>query len=236
VALTVIQQNDQDYRSLFTAARVHSRLHAAVGRALTSITTTVQHGQQLSSLLKYLTRHAQHIKAMDLTVTNTSAAAEEAAVRAMSAAQADAAEVKAKGAAAAEAAVPFMLPSNLELDSLSLTGVVLRSPADLLGILPAGAPIKQLRLDDLRVQLTSASAADAAEALATTLLGLPQLNHLSIIMRSDSRLFGDPPAVTAAVTFPGECLYISPLLSIGAGIAVTMTNHHLMRLSNLKGP
>jgi hypothetical protein len=214
-------------------------LHAAAGKDLSSITTTVQNPQQLSSLLQQLTRHAQHIKALDLTMTDhlRPSEADAAADAAESTAEVNAA--KAEEAGAAGASVPFMLPSNLKLDSLSLTSMVLSSPRDLLGILPAGSPIKWLRLNNLRVQssrtaaaaipadaapdpegaglllLTRAAAAAeasvdtvsaanaAAEALATMLLGLPQLNHLLVIMQTDPHIFGSPPAVTAAVTFPG---------------------------------
>jgi hypothetical protein len=51
----------EDLRSLFNAARAHSRLQKAV-IALDSISTTVSNQQQLDSLLLYLSNHAAVVK------------------------------------------------------------------------------------------------------------------------------------------------------------------------------
>jgi hypothetical protein len=107
-----------DLRSLFSAARAHSRLHQAARLALSSITVKDAKQQQLQGLAQYLSVYGQSIDSLDLQGTGYDT------VRLM------------------------QLPSNLQLDSLVLTNLRLQlQPGDgFQGVVHPGAPIKQLRL------------------------------------------------------------------------------------------
>jgi hypothetical protein len=52
-----------DYRSLFNAARAHSRLHQA---AVRSITASVRHQQQMEGVIAYVGKHSQHVNGLKL--------------------------------------------------------------------------------------------------------------------------------------------------------------------------
>ena len=55
-----------DQRSLFSAARAHSRLHEAAVAALSSIAMVIFSPQQLDSVLLYLGKHCRQIDSIDL--------------------------------------------------------------------------------------------------------------------------------------------------------------------------
>jgi hypothetical protein len=59
VVLQFCAANDQ--RSLFSAARSHSRLHQAAVMAMCSITAVLHNQQQADALLLYMSRHGQHV-------------------------------------------------------------------------------------------------------------------------------------------------------------------------------
>jgi hypothetical protein len=64
--VVVLQCCADDQRSLFSAARAHSRLHQAAVLALSSITVCLKSQQQLHNLLLYLPKHGQQVDNMDL--------------------------------------------------------------------------------------------------------------------------------------------------------------------------
>jgi hypothetical protein len=55
-----------DQRSLFSAARAHSRLHQTAIAALHSISAAVPEQQQVDSVLQYLDRHGSHVDSLKL--------------------------------------------------------------------------------------------------------------------------------------------------------------------------
>jgi hypothetical protein len=55
-----------DMRSLFGAARSHSRLHQAAILAASSIKAVFSHQNELDSVLLYLTHHGQHVNNLDV--------------------------------------------------------------------------------------------------------------------------------------------------------------------------
>jgi hypothetical protein len=63
--LAVMHCCADDLRSLFSAARAHSRLHQAAVLAASSITAVVKQ-QDLDSVMSYMYEYAQHIKEVDL--------------------------------------------------------------------------------------------------------------------------------------------------------------------------
>jgi hypothetical protein len=58
-----------DQRSLFSAARTHSKLHQAAAAALRSITADLPQLQQAHSVKLYLRNHTQHVSSINLTAT-----------------------------------------------------------------------------------------------------------------------------------------------------------------------
>jgi hypothetical protein len=55
-----------DHRSLFNAARAHSKLHQAAVVALRSITLHVSQQQQIDGVMVYLGKHHQHVDSFEL--------------------------------------------------------------------------------------------------------------------------------------------------------------------------
>jgi hypothetical protein len=68
----VLQCCAVDPRSIFSAARAHSRLHNIAVLAINSITAPVQQLQQDTSLLPYLSRHGQHVSNIVMGFTRPS--------------------------------------------------------------------------------------------------------------------------------------------------------------------
>jgi hypothetical protein len=62
--LAVLRCCAEDPRSLFSAARAHSRLHQAAVLAASSITAIVSCQQQADSVLQYLRIHGQHVNSL----------------------------------------------------------------------------------------------------------------------------------------------------------------------------
>jgi hypothetical protein len=56
----------EDQRSLFNAARAHSRLHQAAVLALRSITAAIPQQQQMDGVLLYLSKHGQHVDSIQM--------------------------------------------------------------------------------------------------------------------------------------------------------------------------
>jgi hypothetical protein len=56
----------EDQRSLFSAARAHSRLHQAAVAALRSVTALVRNQQQADDVLLYLGKHGSHVNSLKL--------------------------------------------------------------------------------------------------------------------------------------------------------------------------
>jgi hypothetical protein len=91
----------EDQRSLFSAARAHSRLHQATVLALSSITAVMTQPQQMDGVLLYLAKHGQHVSSVDLRVP---------------------------GSNTADAPVLHQLPGNLQIESLQLEDIHLQLP------------------------------------------------------------------------------------------------------------
>jgi hypothetical protein len=151
-----------DQRSLFSAARAHSRLRQAAVAALRSITAVCTQQQQMDSMLGFLRKHGQHVNSIETIVRLRK---REASTGWPSRRWQD--TVRLRG-----------LPSDLHLNSLSLDSVhVQLHPYDTIeGVLgsAAVADLKQLRLKDCRLL-------DCAKQLAAVWSLLPVgLEHLSI--------------------------------------------------------
>lgn len=116
--VAVLQGCAADLRSLFSAARAHSRLHQAARLALSSITVKDAQQQLLQGLAQYLSVYGQSIDSLDLQGTGYNT------VRLM------------------------QLPPDLQLDSLLLSNLRLQlQPGQgFEGVVHPGAPIKQLQL------------------------------------------------------------------------------------------
>ena len=148
--LAVMQCCADDPRSLFSAARAHSRLHQAAVLPLRSMTATVNH-ETVASAVSYLTSHGQHIEDLDMM---------------------------SKGNRCHQwySVVLFELPNNMsKLTSLQLAGMSLQllHGRFFQGVLAAGPPLKQLQLHRCKL-------CDHRDALAAALLVLPTLQRLSI--------------------------------------------------------
>jgi hypothetical protein len=64
--LAVLQFCADDPRSLFSAARAHSRIHQAAVLAFSSIKVVVKHQQQADRVVAYLRKHGHHISSVQL--------------------------------------------------------------------------------------------------------------------------------------------------------------------------
>ena len=64
--VAVLQCCADDQRSLFSAARAHSRLHQTAVQALSSVVSVVSQQQQQDSLLLYLGKHGRHVSSIEL--------------------------------------------------------------------------------------------------------------------------------------------------------------------------
>ena len=62
--LAVLRCCADDPRSLFSAARAHSRLHQAAVQSLNSITAVLHQQQQVDSMLLYLDNNGQHVSSL----------------------------------------------------------------------------------------------------------------------------------------------------------------------------
>mgnify|MGYP001807073973 CR=1 FL=1 len=140
-----------DQRSLFSAARAHSRLHQAAVLALRSITAVITQQQQVDGVLLYLSKHGQHVDSTQMEGP--------------------------EGRTVALRALPY----NVQLGSLQLSRVRVQLPPKhgLEGVLgPAArvAGLKQLRLDSCDLPYIHVT-----DNLAAALSLLPAgLEHLSI--------------------------------------------------------
>jgi hypothetical protein len=140
-----------DQRSLFSAARAHSRLHQAAVLALRSITAVITQQQQVDGVLLYLSKHGQHVDSTQM-----------------------------EGPEGRTVALRE-LPYNVQLGSLQLSRVRVQLPPKhgLEGVLgPAArvAGLKQLRLDSCDLPYIHVT-----DNLAAALSLLPAgLEHLSI--------------------------------------------------------
>ena len=151
--LAVLRCFGGDPRSLFSAARAHSRLHQAAVLAASSIKAALQQ-QHVSSILQYLTSYGQHIDSIDLK-------AYQPACNLMH-----------------QVITLHELPHNQlqGLSSLRLNRVLLQLQpgGGYPGVVGAAAPITNLQLE--RCVLL-----DGEEGLAAALPLLPKLQHLSLI-------------------------------------------------------
>jgi hypothetical protein len=140
-----------DHRSLFSAARAHSKLHQAAVVALRSITLHVSQQQQIDGVMVYLGKHHQHVDSFELV-----------------------------GAAVPSTQIR-QLPEQLQLTSLQLERLFLQlKPAygfqGVLGAAASPAALKQLRLSTCHLL-----GSGAAQVLAAALSQLPAgLEHLTI--------------------------------------------------------
>jgi hypothetical protein len=151
-----------DLRSLFNAARAHSKLHQAAALALSGVKLAVRPQQQADSVLLYLDRHGSHVSSLELRVPQHSGLTLR------------------------------QLSPTLQLHSLELSGweVQLQPGEGFQGVLGGAAaaagplPLKQLRLDFCTLL-------DGAEGLAAALLQLPALEHLSLWCNTSAGVLDD---------------------------------------------
>jgi hypothetical protein len=149
--LAVLQYCADDPRSLFSAARVHSRLHQAAVQTLSSIKAVVN--QHIADMMVYLAKYGSRIDSIELQTTDHDDSNSEHSV------------------------TLHQLPPNLlKLSSLTFIGQLhlqLHQGSGCQGVLGAGPPLKQLVLDGCVLL-------DGGEGLRATLQLLPELQHLSI--------------------------------------------------------
>jgi hypothetical protein len=142
-----------DQRSLFGAARAHSRLYYAAVLALHSITAHVPKQQQMDGVLLYLSKHGQHVECVSL-----------------------------KGQVDGTVSLR-QLPHDLQLGSLQIDWLnVQLQPGGgfegMLGAAASAAALRQLRLSSCKLPYGNDG---AAEGLAAALSLLPAgLEHLSV--------------------------------------------------------
>jgi hypothetical protein len=119
--LAVLQFCADDLHTLFSAARVHSKLHQAAVMALSSLSVRLSQQQQADALLLYLSKHGQYINSMEL-----------------------------RGNIMDDPVTLRQLPPILRLDSLKLRAlhVQLQAGDGFQGLVRPGVPLKQLRLYD----------------------------------------------------------------------------------------
>jgi hypothetical protein len=167
--LEVLCRCTTDPRSLFSAARAHSRLHQTAVLAASSISAVVSEAQ-VDSVLEYLRRYGQHIDSIDL-------------------------ECKGWPRVTLQQLPHSSLPqlSSLRLGSMALQlqpgpGTYYGNGAQ--GVLRAGAPLKQLRLHHcllLVQQWPNRPYNDRETGLAAALALLPDLQHLSLVWNRNVR-------------------------------------------------
>lgn len=150
-----------DQRSLFSAARAHSRLKQVAEVALRSISATFTEKEQLASIQLYLEQHSQHVDSLTLQgvklVYDRLIFYEDLLRSSLQLLQ---------------------LPQGLHLSSLQLLElkVQLQPGGGFRGVLGAAAThsLKQL-------QLTKCKLLDGQAGLAAALAQLPGLKHLSVV-------------------------------------------------------
>ena len=137
-------------RSLFSAARAHSRLHQAAVTVLHSIDIPILQQQRLDSVLLYLDRHGSHVNSLNLR-------------RPLQ-----------------QRLTILQLPPSLQLHSLQLSGwrLQLLPGNGFQGVLGAAVAAKPPCLKHL--QLYNCALLDGAKGLAAALLQLPALEHFSL--------------------------------------------------------
>lgn len=161
--LQVLQCCADNLHSIFSAARVHRRLHQAAMLAVNSITAVINCQGQASGLLVFLnTEHGQHIESINLRAPWSPGAEPTSNL--------------------------WQLPTGLQLGSLELSALAVQlQPRDgFQGVLRPGVPFKNLCL-------THCTLLDGTVGLAAALLSLPGLQHLSIEAdaNTDSNLLTD---------------------------------------------
>jgi hypothetical protein len=140
-------------RSLFSAARAHSRLHQAAVLVVSHITAEVEQQQQVDSVLQYLANHGQHVLSLNLEGPWNYCYSDSRVTM-------------------------QQLPhdSLQELSSLRFKHhlLQLQPGGGFQGILRAGAPLKELQLCECKLL-------DGDEGLAAALPMLPELQILSCV-------------------------------------------------------
>lgn len=160
--LVVLQHTAaQDQRSLFSAARAHSRLKQVAEVVLRINSATVTEQQQVHSIQVYLQQHSQRVDSMTLL-----------------------GEAEAYGRPLPVTVV--QLPPGLQLSSLQLLGVKvqLQPGGGFRGLLGAAAGTRSLK----QLQLTRCRLVDGQAGLAAALAQLPTLEHLSLVQPSSAPL------------------------------------------------
>jgi hypothetical protein len=67
----LVADNDYQFnqRSLFSAARAHTRLHAVAAEVLSALRAHVLGQQRVDGVLRYLSRHGQHVTSISLSAS-----------------------------------------------------------------------------------------------------------------------------------------------------------------------
>jgi hypothetical protein len=134
-----------DQRSLFSAARAHSRLHQAAVVALSSITAVLPPQQNAHSVMLYLGKHGRHVAGLKLKAQH------------------------------ARTASLFQLPPLRQLSSLQLDSMMvqLHPRNGFQGVMEAATALKQLLLSDCKLIGSKDGLAAALSQLPSTLQHLP---------------------------------------------------------------
>ena len=152
--LAVMQCLSHNSRSLFSAARAHSRLHQAAVMALSSIIVTVDDELQLDSVLLYLANHGQHVS--NLTLHNFADNRPRA------------------DGGGAPLNLFLLLQSNLHSLELHEFALQLQPNSGYQGAAKDGSALEDLIISECQLL-------DGEEELAAALSALPSLQHLSIV-------------------------------------------------------
>lgn len=148
--LSIMRHCSSDARGLCSAARAHSSLRSAAAAAHTSITLDVEYPRQISSLLRCLAAHGQHVRHLHLS----------------------------SGVFGTIGLAPLQFPPSVQLESLALADLRVAVSTDSdgqhsLGILVGQSRLQTLSLKDCTIDTTE-------DGLAAALRQLPALQHLAV--------------------------------------------------------
>jgi hypothetical protein len=156
--LAVMRCCADDQRSLFSAARAHSRLHQVAVLALSSISIVLKQQEQADNVVQYLEQHGQNVSSIHLVMTKPYAC-----------------ESPTLEGPAPPTVTLHELPSGMH-GPTSITferlHLQLQPGSGFQGVLRLGTPVERLQLDRCRL-------VDGEEGLAAALSLRPGLHHLS---------------------------------------------------------
>ena len=156
----VLQFCADDPRSLFSAARAHSRLHHVAALAASSITAVVEMQTRLKDVRQYLSSQGKHVSSLNLS----SSRRESVNIQHL----------------------PHKKLRGLSSLSFSKLGLLLNPQKGVPNVFGSGACLKRLQLHHCELLEKGRG---LAAALVAALSARPELQHLSIVMRLSSMEF-----------------------------------------------